>query len=60
VDFLFSAAMLLFRVDIAVLRLKPTSPLFHAVFRVSEKDPGWLLSVNPFAALLKAMQFVIW
>lgn len=55
---LFFAAMLLVRVATAVLTLKPTSGLFQAVLRCRTKLPGWELSVKPFAALEKAMQFV--
>jgi hypothetical protein len=45
-------------VETAVAILNPESPLFQAVLRVRVKVPVWLLSVNPFAALRKAMEFV--
>jgi hypothetical protein len=59
VDFLLLAAILLFRVVTAVLRLKPTSAFRYAVFLNMTKLPVWLLSVKPFAALEKEMQLLI-
>lgn len=56
---LFFAATLLFKLATAVCTLKPTSGLLYAVLRSMTKLPGCELSVKPFAALLKAMQFVM-
>lgn len=52
----FATAMLLFMVELELLRLKPTSPLFHAVLRSKVKLPGFPLSIKPFFAFAKAME----
>lgn len=45
-------------VEVDVWNWNPTAALFQAVLRLIVKSPVCELSVNPFAALLKEMQFV--
>jgi len=57
--FLLLAARLSLRVEVEDCNLKPTSPFLYAVLRSRVKEPVCELSVNPLAALAKAMQFVM-
>lgn len=52
-----TAAMLLLSVDFELRMLKPLSPLSHAVFRSKVSEPGLPLSMKPFLALAKAIEF---
>jgi len=52
-----TAAMLFFRVEVELRILNPLSPLFHAVLRSKVSEPGFPLSMKPFLAFEKAIEF---
>jgi len=58
-DPVFETAILEVKVELELRMLKPLSPFFHAVLRVKVKLPGLPLSIKPFFAFWKAMQFLM-